>query len=128
MHLFCIYNKKENIMQYRDFLDLTDEEITFIVKELFQTKRVDHIERDKKLGFITCDIYIMEEYPDIPDTLTMDQTEITTNDFLLTAKENFKWQQYLLAKGCDERLKNNPHMVDNAKEWENPDLQMLEKK
>ena len=105
-----------------------DEEITFIIKEIFPTNRVDHIERDKTWGLISCDIYIMESCPDIPDTLTLDQAEITTHDFLLTAEENFRWQQYLLAKGCDERLKDNPYMKDNVKELKTPDLQTLERK
>lgn len=113
--------------QYRDFLDSPDEEITFIIKEIFPTNRVDHIERDKTWGLISCDIYIMESCPDIPDNITLDQAEITTHDFILTTEEIFKWQQYLLAKGCDERLKDNPYMKDNEKDLAKQYLQILEK-
>lgn len=64
---------------------------------------------------ISCDIYIMEEYPDIPDTLDLmvpafGEEGITTHDFALTDEELWKWKQFLLAKGCDEHLKDNPYL------------------
>ena len=108
--------------QYRDFLSLTDEEIAFIIKDIFDTPRVDNIERDEKWDRISCDIYIMEEYPHIADTLNLFPNEITTGDFELTDKEQLKWQQYLLAKGCDYRLKDNPYMMaDKQEEMEEPE-------
>jgi hypothetical protein len=105
------------MLKYREFLDLTDEEIIFIIKEIFpDTPRVDNIIRDKKWNRISCDIYIMEEYPDYADTLDLEVPSmsepdgISTHDFTLTRAELWKWQQYLLAKGVDERLKDNPYM------------------
>ena len=99
------------MIKYREFLDLTDEEIIFIIKEIFpDTTKVDNIERDTTWERISCNIYIMEEYPHIPDTLTCTINGIETHDFELTDDEVWKWQQYLLAKGCDERLKDNPYL------------------
>ena len=101
-----------NIMlKYREFLDLTDEEIEFIIKEIFPyTRCVNNIERDKESNQISCDIYIMEEYPEFGDTLDLSLNGIDTHDFVLTSKELLKWRQFLLAKGCDYRLKDNPYM------------------
>lgn len=37
------------MLKYREFIDLTDEEIEFVIKDIFPyTKCVDNIERDKK--------------------------------------------------------------------------------
>ena len=60
-------------MEYRKLTDLTDEEISIIIKEIFpNTRKVDHIERDENANFpLSCDIYIMEEYPDYADTLDL---------------------------------------------------------
>lgn len=103
-------------MKYRPFLDLTDEEIIFIIKEIFpDTAKVDNIERDVVWEQISCDIYIMEEHPHIPDTLTCTVDGIETHDFELDDDEILKWKQYLLAKGCDERLKDNPYLKEEIK-------------
>ena len=47
-------------MEYRKLTDLTDEEISIIIKEIFpNTRKVDHIERDENANFpLSCDIYI----------------------------------------------------------------------
>lgn len=37
---------------------------------------------------------------------------IETHDFTLTIEEEWKWKQFLLAKGCDYRLKDNPYMEE----------------
>lgn len=47
----------------------------------------------------------MEEYPDIPDTLDLSLDNIETHNFTLTNEEVLKWRQFLLANGCDYRLK-----------------------
>ena len=50
-------------MEYRDFMSLTDDEIIFIITDIFPyTKKVDNIVRDQKSRCISCDIYIMDEY------------------------------------------------------------------
>lgn len=103
-------------MKYREFLSLTDEEIIYIIKEIFpHTNRVDNIERVNDQNKISCNIYIMPQYPDLPDKLRLylpeDESEsIQTCDFSLTPEELLKWEQYLLAKGCDYRLKDNPYL------------------
>ena len=101
-------------MKYREFMSLTDEEIIFIMKEIFPyTSRVDNIQRDEKWKRISCDIYIMEEEPDFADEIQLDESGMTTHDFEITSDEEWKFKQFLLAKGCDERLKDNPYMEDS---------------
>lgn len=104
-------------MRYREFMSLTDEEIIFIMKEIFPyTSRVDNIRRDEKWKRISCDIYIMEEEPDFADEIQLDESGISTHDFEITLDEEWKFKQFLLAKGCDERLKDNPYMADEEKQ------------
>lgn len=43
-------------MNYREFLSLTDEEIEFIVRDIFDTVNIENIERDPIDNTITCDI------------------------------------------------------------------------
>lgn len=101
------------MLKYREFLDLTDEEIKFIIKDIFPyTRCVNDIQRDKESNQMSCSIYILEEYPDIPDTLDLSLEGIETHDFELNKKELLKWRQFLLAKGCDYRLKDNPYMEE----------------
>lgn len=100
------------MLQYRKFLDLTDEEIKFIINDIFHPIKVDNIQRDGKSNIISCDIYIMEEYPEFADTLDLYINKIITHDFLITEDENFKWKQFLLAKGCNVLLKDNPYLEE----------------
>lgn len=82
---------------------------------LCQFNSVDNIERVNNQNKISCNIYIMPQYPDFPDELRLylpeDESEsIQACDFSLTPEELLKWEQYLLAKGCDYRLKDNPYL------------------
>lgn len=105
-------------MMYREFFDLTDDEIIFIIRDIFpNTSNVNNIKRNFDGSNIYCDIYIMEDCPDYADTIALTipsgfEPGITTHDFVLTDDEIWKWQQYLLAKGCDPRLKDNPYLED----------------
>ena len=101
--------------EYRELLDLSDEEIIFIMKDIFDTPKVDGIERDGQSNTITCNIYIMEEYPDYADEIELTlpgilRNSMETHDFVISPEETLKWEQYLLAKGCDYRLKDNPYI------------------
>lgn len=44
------------MLKYREFLDLTDEEIEFILKDIFHCSKVENIHRDKKFNNITAEI------------------------------------------------------------------------
>lgn len=103
-------------MFYRKLTDLTNEEIEFILKDIFETSRVENITRDEKYQRIRCNIFIVEEEPDYADEIELCVPNgsrsygINAHDFNITSEEEWKWRQFLLAKGCDERLKDNPYM------------------
>ena len=105
------------MLKYREFLSLTDEEVRFILNEIFQPVKVENIKRDKEWNEITAEMttddWGVEEDSDETTEIT-DVIELTVDgmnvDFSLTSEDILKYQQFLLAKGCDERLKNNPYM------------------
>lgn len=108
-------------MEYRDFMDLTNEEIKFIVNEIFHPKKITNIKKSKKWNRFTCDIttggWDDGETKDfeVTDELELEMPNGRSNgihiDFSINAEDTTKWKQYLLAKGCNELLKDNPYFV-----------------
>lgn len=103
------------MLRYREFLNLTDEEIEFIINDIFHPVKVDNIQRDKDFNEITVDITTTwndgEENFNVTDEITLTTKKIIVN-FSLTKNDLLKWQQFLLAKGCDYRLKDNPYLEE----------------
>lgn len=103
-------------MKYRDFLDLTDDEIRFIVNEIFKPVNIDNISRNSEWREITCEITTTwgngteeDPYEDIADELILKEKGIQI-DFSTTGDDVIKWQKYLMAKGCHFLLKDNPYI------------------
>lgn len=107
-------------LKYRDFLSLTDEEIKFIVKDIFDAENVENIQRDRENQKITCDITTggwsdgeTEEFS-MTDELTLREPTLTncgiSVNFSINADEATKWRQFCLAKGCSKYLKDNPYI------------------
>ena len=97
-------------MLYREFLSLSDEEITFIVNDIFHPKRIENIDRDTELNEITCDITTIwkgdegEDDFEVTDELTLRLPECNAHslsvDFSVNKDDIIKWKKFLLAKGC----------------------------
>lgn len=103
------------MLKYREFLDLTDEEIKFILTEIFNPVKIDNIQRDKDFDEITAEITTGgwddgEDTFEVTDEITLSMTGMEV-DFSLCAEDKLKWRQFLLAKGCDYRLKDNPYLT-----------------
>lgn len=110
------------MLQYREFLSLTDEEIKFILTEMFNPTKIVNIERDKEWNKITVEMTTGGwddgeggEF-EIEDVITLKMPTVydcgLEVDFSLTSEDKLKWEQFLLAKGCDYRLKDNPYMEE----------------
>lgn len=102
------------MLEYKEFITLTDYEITFILTELFNPVNISNITRDSKWNIITADIETDgwnngEELINIVDTVTLSPNDISV-DFALTDEDLLKYRQYLLARGCNYLLKNNPYI------------------
>lgn len=105
------------MLQYREFLSLTDEEIKFILTEMFNPTKIVNIERDKEWNKITVEMTTGGwddgeggEF-EIEDIITLKMPTVydcgLEVDFSLTSEDKLKWEQFLLAK-----IKH--HEVNNA--------------
>lgn len=103
---------------YREFISLTEEEIKFILTELFSPIKIENIFIDKEMDEINADIItewitidddgneVEAEYEDAV-TLTSNNIHI---DFSLNNNDLLKYKQWLLSKGIYNLLKNNPYL------------------
>ena len=114
-------------MLYREFLSLSDEEVAFIVNDIFHPERIENINRDAELNEITCDITTIWEGNDreddfeVTDELTLRLPEFNVHpefdvhslsvDFSVNKDDIIKWKKFLLAKGCYYLLKDNQYMT-----------------
>lgn len=104
-------------MKYREFLDLTDDEIRQIVTDIFHLVKIENIKRYKKWNNFTVDI-TTDGWGDgeggtmeITDNIELTMDDISV-DFHVEPEDKGKWQQFLLAKGCNKLLKDNPYLAE----------------
>lgn len=107
-------------MKYREFLDLTDEEIYFILTDIFHPVKIENIQRDTELNEFIVDM-TTGGWDDgsggkfeITDEIILKIPEADNCglqvDFSLGREDSLKWKQFLLAKGCNYLLKDNPYL------------------
>ena len=105
-------------MKYRPITELTNEEIEFIVNEIFAPKEIENIERDEENHRISVDIGTEwgdeNESFDITDTVELYEpcwnSCLISVDFSISLKDELKWEQYCASKGCYPLFKNNPYL------------------
>ena len=106
------------MIKYRKLTDLTDEEVEYIMQDIFATDTVTNIVRFERSDSIDCDIHLMDYDDGSPhyDTITLcnsdDEFPLSTSEFDITDDEMTKYLQYLIAKGIDWRFKDNPYLTE----------------
>lgn len=100
-------------MEYRDFSTITDDEIKFIINDLFDPIRIGNIDRTGINDNIIVDIFTMPNYPNIKDTITINSGDIFSKDFGGLKAERKLYRQYLFSLGMNEMFKDNPYMDKN---------------
>lgn len=112
-------------MKYRDFLDLTDEEIEFILKDIFKPTKIQNVSRNAEWNQITVGVTTQWGSEDDEDGIVDMEDEITLTldnicaPFGILKDDLIKWKQFLFAKGCHWLLKDNPYLnigVDTCQE------------
>lgn len=104
--------------EYKPVTSLKDEEITYIINEIFTPKSISNIERDIDEHCISADIVTEwndgETDYDATDTVYLYEPDMRPYlidvDFSLDTDDILKWKQYCLAKGCYPLLINNPYL------------------
>ena len=109
-------------MKYRDFLTLTDDEIRFIVQEIFDPVKIENIQRDAECREIVCDITTdgwsdgeTESFPIMDELILREPSAMSCGicvDFSIDASEKKKWRQFCIAKGCHPDFKDNPFLME----------------
>lgn len=101
------------MLKYRKLTDLSDEEIKYALNDILHPRSIENIERDEELNCIFVDVEtdwgVEGEHDYIIDTITL-SNEMISVPWFDTGRDNYKWQQFLLAKGCNELLKDNPYL------------------
>lgn len=107
--------------KYRRIIDLTDEEIRFIINDIFDPKVIENIQRDVVEDRITCDI-TTDGWNDgetayaMTDELSLSMPSAVHSgieiDFSVNPEEILKWKQFCIAKGCNTLFKNNPYIEE----------------
>ena len=118
-----------NKIESKKFLDLTDEEVRQIVRDIFQPTKITCIKRSKQYDEITCKIYtewstteddgtVVDEL--IPDELTLKNPfdygeEAIQVDFQVNSADYKKLKQFCFAKGiygyAIDFLFDNPYIT-----------------
>lgn len=105
--------------EYRDFLSLTEEEIKFILTELFHPIKIENIFRSEDFNEIYADITTdgwlisddngNEAATELTDTIILRQNDLYV-DFSTNYDDLLKYKQWLFSKGVCELLKDNPYL------------------
>lgn len=102
------------MITYRPFSSLTKEEIAFVVNDIFHPADIPEISFDNNNN--TFDVRITTKYTNSNSKISKETVELRLNQdniypiFSTTPAQKHKWKQFLYAKGCDERLRNNPYL------------------
>lgn len=101
-------------MQFRKLTDLTDEEVKFIVNDIFKPKDIKDIVRDEENECITVTITLEWDDGDMVSLIDDDVDfyyENISADFSLNYKDKINWKKFLLSKGCNKLLENNKYLI-----------------
>ena len=109
------------MLKYREFLDLTEEEICTILTDIFHPVKIENIRKDSDWNTITAEITtggwddgdgeLFEVTDEVELALPMSGHGISV-DFSISDKDVWRYKQFLLAKGCNPLLKDNPYLVE----------------
>lgn len=103
------------MIKYRKLTSLTDNEIKQILTDIFAPIKIENMVRDKDDEIITADITTGGwDDGETHGFEVTDEIEMTTSTikapFSITSGDCLLYKKFLLAKGCDYRLKNNPYI------------------
>ena len=106
----------------RDFKDITDDEIKYFCKDVFEAFKFDKIKRifNKYTECINVDFYAMESEPNISDRVCLQINGLSSNDYNIE-KEDTLWKQFLYARGICSLAIDNPYLDIDIRKEKNTD-------
>lgn len=101
------------MLKYRKLTDLTDEEIKFAINDILHPVSIGEIKRDYKWDTIDVDV-TTDWGEDGKEDLITDTITLKCNRLIVPwydhGNDDYKWRQFLLAKGCNGLIKDNPYL------------------
>ena len=94
-------------MEYRRFLDLTDDEIKEVITDIFRPTKIGYIEKNKKWNEIEVEIVTEwevdegEDPTEITDIITLRHTSDWCDGFPVENNDYWKWIEFLCYKGIN---------------------------
>ena len=105
--------------EYREFLSLTEEEVKFILTDLFHPIKIENIFKLEDFNEIYADITTggwetlddngNEVEEELTDTVILSQNNLYV-DFSTNYNDLLKYRQWLFSKGVCNLLKDNPYL------------------
>lgn len=100
-------------MKYKPITEMTDEEIEFLWKDIFDVNRITNIERnidnnEIEVSFETTWGDKKEQF-DVEDTITMYSDDFEQPNFSIDSEDVLKYKQYMIAKGYSMYWKDNKY-------------------
>lgn len=96
---------------------MTNEEIEFLWKDIYQINKITNIKRNVKNNEIEVRFETTWEdgideatYFDIEDTITMYSDDFDEPNFYSDSEDKFKYRQYMIACGYSMYWKDNPYI------------------
>lgn len=106
-------------MKYKLITEMTDQEIEFLWKDIFNINKITNIRRNKKdneieVSFETTwgDGTEEDPYTNIEDTVIMYSDSFDEPNFSVNSEDRLKYKQYMIAKGYSKYWKNNKYIND----------------
>jgi len=106
-------------MKYKPITDMTDQEIEFLWKDIFQINKIISIERNIEENEIEVSFETTwgdgtddDPYFEMEDTITMYSDGFSNVDFSINEEDKLKYRQYMIAKGYSMYWKNNPYVAE----------------
>ena len=107
---------KITISPFRQITELSDDEIKQIITDLFNPIHIIEINRDNKYQEISVSFLWKWNEEEIIDVITLTMPSIIDDgiraDFSINSKDYILYNKFLLAKGVNLYLKDNPYLED----------------
>ena len=100
-------------MKYKQITDMTDQEIEFLWKDIFNVNKIIRIERRINENEIEVSFETSwgnnDDKIEIEDTVIMYSDDFDEPDFQLAENDKFEYRQYMIAKGYSSYWKDNKY-------------------
>ena len=107
-------------MKYKKLIEITDQEVIQLWKDIYDVNEVTAIERDKENNLINVSFITTwgegtedDPYEDIEDTVTMYSDSFDEPDFSQNGNEQYQYKKFMIARGYSQYWKDNKYVIND---------------